>query len=456
MTIFRRLRKCEAEGRLINVAIVGAGLIGRGIVRQTELTPAMRVALLVVRQPHKGVEAYVRAGRKPSEILVSDHARELQHAVRFNRPAVTTNLEMIRDLEGIDVTVEVTGAVEYGAQMALYAIESGKHVVMMNSETDATVGCALKRLADEAGVVYTNSDGDQPGVLKRLVDWVAGTGFEIVAAVNCKGFMDINATPDSIREWAIKQNTSLAMTTAFTDGTKMNIENAVLANATGLIPEVRGMHGVKTNIPTALQDCLNTFKGRGIVDYTLGGNFGGGVFVIGHAEERVMVQPLMKYFKMGDGPNYLFYRPYHLCHLETPLTIAEAALDGEPTIAPLGAPVVEVMAIAKRDLNPGDVLDGIGGYCVYGQIDTADRARGVLAVGLADRARVIGTIRRGEPIPLSKVEIDQESVLMRLRAQQDNSFVAPDSSKLVPSSRCIWRRAHQRREADGADANASS
>jgi predicted homoserine dehydrogenase-like protein len=187
------------------------------------------------------------------------------------------------------------------------------------------------------------------------------------------------------------------MTTAFTDGTKMNVENAVLANATGLVPELRGMHGVKTTLSTALQDCLKTFKGRGIVDYTLGGHFGG-----------------------GDGPNYLFYRPYHLCHLETPLTIAEAALDGEPTIAPMGAPVAEVIAVAKRDLKPGEVLDGIGGYCIYGQIDTAGRARGVLPVGLAERTRVLRTIRRGEPVALSEVEINHKSLLMRLRAQQDN------------------------------------
>jgi predicted homoserine dehydrogenase-like protein len=210
------------------------------------------------------------------------------------------------------------------------------------------------------------------------------------------------------------------MTTAFTDGTKMNVENAVLANATGLVPELRGMHGVKTCLSTALQDCLKTFKGRGIVDYTLGGHFGGGVFVIGYGEDPVMVKQLMKYFKMGDGPNYLFYRPYHLCHLETPLTIAEAALDGEPTIAPMGAPVAEVIAVAKRDLKPGEVLDGIGGYCIYGQIDTAGRARGVLPVGLAERTRVLRTIRRGEPVALSEVEINHKSLLMRLRAQQDN------------------------------------
>jgi predicted homoserine dehydrogenase-like protein len=290
---------------------------------------------------------------------------------------------------------------------------------MMNAEADATVGCALKQLADDAGVVYTNSDGDQPGVLKRLLEYVEGIGFSIVAAVNCKGFMDVRATPDTIRPWAIKQSTSLAMTTAFTDGTKMNIENAVLCNATGLAPEVRGMHGVRTDLAGALCDCMAVFKRRGIVDYTLGGNFAGGVFVIGHGDDPAMIQPYMKYLKMGDGPDYLFYRPYHLCHMETPISIAEAVLDHEPTIAPLGRPVVEVIAIAKRDLLPGDTLDGIGGYTTYGEIDSVGNASGLLPVGFTQGVKVLRPVRRGEAIPMAAVELDPGSVLMQLRQSQE-------------------------------------
>ncbi|MCI0362511.1 MAG: hypothetical protein L0219_01430 [Phycisphaerales bacterium] len=419
MTLFNRLRKRQAAGETISVAVAGCGLIGKGTVRQIDLTPGMRTGLIINRTVSRAVDAYVASGHSASEIVVSDNLRELQSAIHARRPAVTTRLEPIRDLRGLDVAVEVTGAVEYGAQMALLAIAGGKHVVMMNAETDVTVGCVLKHLADDAGVVYTNSDGDQPGVLKRLVDFVQGIGFEIVAAVNCKGFMDVNATPDSIRPWALKQNTSLAMTTAFTDGTKMNIENAVLCNATGLIPERRGMHGVKTDLPTALADCMKVFERRGIVDYTLGGSFGGGVFVIGHADDPDMVQPYMKYLKMGDGPNYVFYRPYHLCHLETPLSIAEAVLDHEPTIAPIGSPIAEVIAIAKRDLKPGDVLDGIGGYTVYGQIDTCENSRGLLPIGLTDGVEMVQPVRSGEPIPLSAARLDDESTLVRLRRQQD-------------------------------------
>jgi predicted homoserine dehydrogenase-like protein len=276
-------------------------------------------------------------------------------------------------------------------------------------------------LADEAGVVYTNSDGDQPGVLKRLVEYVDGIGLEVVAAVNCKGFLDAYATPDSIRPWAERQNTSLPMTTAFTDGTKMNIENAVLANATGLVPEVRGMHGVTTEPATALVDCLAVFGNRGLVDYTLGGDFGGGVFVIGYGVDPVMIQPYMKYLKMGDGPNYLFYRPYHLCHMETPLSIAEAVLDGEPTIAPRAEPVAEVIAIAKRDLRAGERLDGIGGYTCFGRIDEVDNAHGLLPIGLTENVLLTRPVQKDAPVPLEAVELDDSSLLMQLRREQMQS-----------------------------------
>jgi len=419
MTLLSRLVKRERRGDVINVAVTGAGFIGRGMVYQIDRTPGMRTALIINRTAKRAIDAFIHAGRKGDNIIVSEDARRLQQAINAGDAAVTPRADVLRELRGIDVVVEVTGAVEYGAEVALYAIEGGKHVVMMNAETDATVGCALKRRADEAGVVYTNSDGDQPGVLKRLVDYVQGLGFEIVAAINCKGFMDIHATPETIRPWAEKQNTSLPMTTAFTDGTKMNIENAVLANATGLVPDVRGMHGIETDLAGALEDCLAAFGRRGVVDYTLGGDFGGGVFVIGRGEDPVMIQPYMQYLKMGGGPDYLFFRPYHLCHYETPLSIAEAVLDGEPTIAPLGRPVVEVVTIAKRDLKPGDMLDGIGGYACYGEIDTAAGASGLLPIGLAEGAVVMRPIMCDRPISYDAVELPRESLLMRLRREQE-------------------------------------
>jgi predicted homoserine dehydrogenase-like protein len=266
--------------------------------------------------------------------------------------------------------------------------------------------------------VFSDADGDQPGVLMRMIDWVRGAGMEVVAAVNCKGFMDVHATPDTVRPWCEKQNTSPAMTTSMADGTKMNLENAVIANATGLLPEVRGMHGITTDLAHALNDCARTFRRHGVVDYTLGGDFGGGVFVIGYSRDPA-VQPYLKYLKMGDGPNYLFFRPYHLCHLETPMSIADAVLDGEATIAPLGPPLVEVIAYAKRDLRAGEPLDGIGGYTMYGRIDTRARCRGMLPIGMANGARMIRSVRQDEPILVDAVQLGDDPLLMSLREQQE-------------------------------------
>ena len=427
MTLLQRLRQNETDGvPPIQVAVTGSGLIARGMVRQINLTPSMRAALIVNRTIERAVKTFELLGFSRDQIVVSDDPKTLGDAISQNIPAVTSNVDALDSLPQLDAVVEVTGAVEYGARVALRTIENRSHIIMMNAETDATVGCALRRRADLAGVVYTNSDGDQPGVLKRLCNYVQGLGLEVVGAFNCKGFMDVNATPDTIRTWAQKQNTSLPMTTAFTDGTKMNIENAVLANATGLVPEVRGMHGVRTDLAHALDDCMKVIKTHGVVDYTLGGDFAGGVFVIGYGDDPVFVKPYLQYLKMGPGPYYLFYRGYHLCHFETPLTIAEAVMDQTPTIAPLVKPVTDVVTIAKRDLEPGDALDGIGGYTCYGEIDRYDNTRGLLPIGLAENAQLTRRIARGQPVPMDAVMIDEDSLLAQLRREQDGT---PKKSK---------------------------
>jgi predicted homoserine dehydrogenase-like protein len=234
--------------------------------------------------------------------------------------------------------------------------------------------------------------------------------------------MNIHATPQSIMEWAIKQNTSPKMTCAFTDGTKMNIEQTVVSNATGLVPFKRGMIGVKTDLKNALKDFESSGGlggSGGIVDFTLAGDFGGGIFIIARAEHTRMVQPYLRYLKMGEGPNYLFFRPYHLCHIETPLSAAEAVIYREPTIAPMGRPVCHTIALAKRDLKAGEVLDGIGGERQYGLIDTVWNSRGLLSIGLAEGVRLKRDVKIDEPIPMDAVELDESSLMMRLWREQE-------------------------------------
>ncbi|HSI34902.1 MAG: NAD(P)H-dependent oxidoreductase [Phycisphaerae bacterium] len=424
--LFRELQRREARNQPVRTAVVGAGFMGKGIVYQLSKMPGMRPSLVVNRSTDKGVQAYVEAGYDRAKVVVSDDVDRLAAAIAEGRPAVSGAVGIAGKISTLDVVIEATGAVEGGAREALSCFAGKKHFVSLNAETDGTIGCLLKARGDQAGVVYTNADGDQPGVIMRMAEWCAGCGFEVLAAVNCKGFMNIRATPDSIMEWAVKQRTSPRMTCAFTDGTKMNIEQNVVCNATGLVPAKRGMIGVKTDLKNAVKDFESTGAlgqaiegGPGIVDYTLAGDFGGGIFIIARGKNREFVQPYLKYLKMGDGPNYMFFRPYHLCHIETPLSAAEAVVYGEATIAPRGRPVAQTIAVAKRDLKPGDVLDGIGGFNQYGELEIADKARGLLPIGLADGVKLKRAIKQDQPIPEDAVELDEESLLVRLWREQE-------------------------------------
>ena len=404
------------------MAVSGIGSMGRGIALQLRAMPGLEPCILVNRTVERAVEAWVLAGAAREEIVVTDDPRLLEIAVEQGLPCVCREPESAVAVTGVEVFVEATGTVGPAARAVLRAIAARKHVVVMNAELDGTIGCYLAERARQQGVVYSYADGDQPGVLMRLLEWVGLHGFEIVAAVNCKGFLDVRATPDSCGEWAQRMKTSPQMVCAFTDGTKMNLENAVVANATGLVPDVRGMHGVKTTQRDAVRDFGATLSRTGLVDYSLGGDFAGGVFVIGRSSDWDRVGHYFDYLKMGRGPDYMFLRPYHLCHLETPLTVAEAVLYREPTIAPRGAPVAEVVAMAKRNISQGEVLDGIGGWTVYGQVDTVDRAREFLPVGLAEGAVLTRSVAAGEPIPLAAVEFPSGDYMLNLRHLQDTLF----------------------------------
>jgi predicted homoserine dehydrogenase-like protein len=417
--IWRRVEEWALKGNEIRVAVVGAGYVGRGIVYRLERSLGMRTAMVVNRTVGHAVRALELAGLDPRSIVVSEDTDELALAIEAGVPAVASSLEVLSALEGIDVVVEATGAIDFGADAVLTALRAGKDVVSMNAEVDATIGYLLHHVAFESDSIYTISDGDQPGVLLRQCEFVQEMGFDIVAAVNCKRNLDVHQSPESGQAYAARDTTSLLMTTAFGDGTKMNVENAVVANATGLVPDCRGMHGVRTTLERAAQDIPKALLRRGVVEYTLGGDFAAGVGVVGHADDLEMIQPYMRYLKMGDGPHYFFFRPYHLVHLEAPVTIAEVTLDRMPLGRPIGPPVAEVVAVAKRNLERGERLDGIGGFTSYGQIDTIEGAEGLLPIGLAEHARLVRAVPQDAPIPLDFVELDPDALIVRLRQQQE-------------------------------------
>jgi predicted homoserine dehydrogenase-like protein len=422
VSLWQRLRQWADERNEVRVALVGAGFVGRGIVFQLERSPGMRVALVVNRTVENGLQAFELAGYDPGRIEISEDSSQLADAIGQGVPALTSSLEAAISLEQIDVVIEASGALDYGSKVVLSSLGSGKDVISYNAELDATIGHLLHEEADRFGRLYTIADGDQPGGMIRMYELVSALGFDITAAINCKRNLDIHQNPDTSRAYANRDNTSLLMTTAFGDGTKMNIENAVVANLTGLVPDRRGMHGVHTTLERAAVDIPRVLSRQGVVDYTLGGDFGAGVAIVGYADDPVMVQSYMRYYKMGEGPHYFFFRPYHLAHMELPLTIAELALDRQPLAAPAGPPVAEVIAVAKRDLKAGDLLDGIGGYACYGQVDTVERANGLLPVGLAEHARLTRAIARDEPIPLDSVELNETVEIVVLRRRMDEGL----------------------------------
>ena len=292
-------------------------------------------------------------------------------------------------------------------------LDAGKHVVSFNAECDALLAWLFHERARANDVIYTIADGDQPGVLFRLQQEVERMGFEVTASLNCKRHLNVHQNPETGASYAARDTTSSHMTTAFGDGTKMQVEQAVVANATGMIPDKRGMHGIESTVANAHIDIPAILSAPWRVDFTLGGDFGAGVGIVARHPNHDLHKQAMSFYKMGDGPDYFFFRPYHLVHLEIPMTIAELILDHEP-LATVDAPhVAEVMAIAKKNLSMGEDLDCIGGFSAYGHIDTAENAAGYLPVGLIEYATITSPVAQDEPIPLDSISLDETKTIVR-------------------------------------------
>ena len=428
-------RRIAAGEPPIRIGMIGAGFMAAGVVLQvnTAYPQAMRVVAIANRTPDKAVKAYADAGQDGARIC--DSAPALARAIEAGAPAVTTDPMLVATSPHVDVLLEVTGAVEDAAPLVLAAIEHGKHVVLMNAELDGTVGCLLKTKADRAGVVYTNVDGDQPGVEANLWRFVRGLGVRPVLCGNIKGLQDPYRTPTTQAGFAAKWGQNPAMVTSFADGTKISFEQAIVANMTGMTVAKRGMHGftVAPGTPVteaaALYDADELIAGPGIVDYVVGASPGPGVFVLGTIEHPRQ-RHYLNLYKLGEGPLYCFYTPYHLCHFEVPATIARAALFGDATIAPAGAPQVEVVALAKRDLKAGETIDELGGYTVYGEAETAAATArdDLLPIGVAVGAKLKRDLAKDTVLTYADVELPSGRLIDRLRAEQAALFGRAQSS----------------------------
>lgn len=421
MNVFTDLERRAARlGRPVEVGVVGAGFLGGGLVHHLAKIRGMRPAVVANRTPERALAALARAGVDPSRIERTEDPERASRAVEAGRWVVTASPALPALVPRVDVVVEATGTLRVGAEVALEAIRNRKHIVAANPEVMCTVGALLEDRAERAGVVYTDIDGDQPGIILNLYNWAAGLGLEPVVAGNCKGVLKRYATPKTQEEFARKAGISPWIATAAADGTKLALEMAIVANATGMRPVRTGMVGLETKLETLLEDFSKAglLSAGPIVEYTLG--IPSGVFVVARSEDP-HVRGEFRYLKMGDGPDYLFYRPYVLCQFETPLTIAEAVLYETPTIAPRGMPTADVATWAKRDLRSGERLGPIGGENHYGLVVGREtlRREGGLPVGLAEFAVLRRDVRKDAPVRLDDVELDEGELVVRLRREED-------------------------------------
>jgi predicted homoserine dehydrogenase-like protein len=407
MIVDTALQEREAMHHPIRVGMVGAGATGRAIALQLGTpAPGIRLVAIANRTPAHGERAFREAG--VTEWRGAGSAREAEATITRGLPVLTDDPSVLTRCDAIDVVVEVTGTVETAAHVVLDAFDHGKHVVMVNAEIDSMLGPILKEKADRAGVVVTNTDGDEPGVAMTLFRYLRSLGLRPVAAGNIKGMVDHYRTPETQRAFAEKYDQDVRKVTSFADATKLSMETTVLANATGFHVGRRGMYGPACEHVREMAHLLpaDQMLGTGLVDYALGAAPGTGAFVIVH-ENSALKKAQLGYYKLGDGPFYVFYTPYHLPHIQIASTIGRAVIHRDPTVTPIGGPVCEVVTVAKRDLKAGERLDGIGGFCAYGLIDNAVAARAVAAlpIGLSEGCLLRRDIRKDDTVSFGDVEL---------------------------------------------------
>ena len=399
------LRKLSSRPEPVRIGLIGLGAMGRGLVHQCRLTPGVKCVAMADILVDRAVACAEIEGLS---YKVVNSLEGVEDATRSGFTAICEEGAWVAGCAAVEVLVESSNAIGLAGWYSVTALQTGKHVVMMNAEADLIFGPYLMDLAHRCGLVYTSCDGDQHGVIRRLVNDLELWGFDLIMAGNIKGFLDRYSNPTKIVPEADKRHLDYKMATAYTDGTKLNIEMALVANALDLRTRNPGMAG-----PPAVhvRDVIRLFDFPSIraeaspcVDYILGADPGGGVFAVGFCDHAYQAS-MMEYYKMGPGPFYLFYRPYHLCHVEAMDCIVQAAVDGCSLLEPLHGFRTNVFAYAKRDLKRGEKLDGIGGYACYGLIENYSEGHPGLPICLAEDVTLRRDIERDSPVLLNDVEL---------------------------------------------------
>ncbi len=447
-----KLKDLKSRGGSIKTGIVGVGQMGSSMVAQIVNLDGMEVTAVANRNVNNaakilkdiGIEAskmvLIESGIKVSDanmdsgiikIVGQDRSiirQKISDAISEGKIIVTDDIGELTGIEEIDVVVDATGDPEAGAQISFSAINNRKHMVTFNVEADTIIGPLLKKMADNAGIVYTVAAGDEPAATKELYDMADALGLEVIAAGKGKNNpLERCADPTTLADYAAQKGSSARMMTSFVDGTKSMFEMACLSNSTGLVPDIRGMHGPKVNVEEltrvySLKKDGGILSKKGVVEFAIG-NIAPGVFLV-YTSPLKIIRDELKYLLFGDGPNYLQYRPYHLTSIEAPLSIARAYFMDEPTIVPRAGLVSEVVSYGKKDLKAGEVLDGVGGYTTYGLIELFGTAKDedLLPLGLSEGCRLKNDIEKGQPITYKDVELVHGSTILQLRRLQDKTI----------------------------------
>jgi predicted homoserine dehydrogenase-like protein len=415
-----------AAGQPVRIGLIGAGQMGVDVVAQVRMMKGIDIVVIADINKQRAREAY-RIGMLPGDVVEASSAAVAEAAVVRGQRVFTGDYRVVTDMKQVDVMLEATGVPEVGARAALRSSRAGQQLAMMNVETDVTVGPLLRWYAQRKGVLYALAAGDEPAACKELYDFADSLGFTIVAAGKGKNNpLDRHAGPTD-EKWAAeakRRGLNPNMLIEFVDGSKTMIEMAAVSNATGLVPDVRGMHGPKTTRDKlhetfALREHGGILNRAGVVEYGIGG-IHPGVFLVVTTDHPRLRQALV-YRDMGHGPYYTLFRPYHLCSIEVPLTCAMLVIRKRSNMAPLDRLVSEVFAVAKRPLAANDVLDGIGGSSFYSLIDTYEVAcrEKLLPVGLAKGARLTRAVPQDQPITFDDVRLHEPSTILDLRRLQD-------------------------------------
>jgi len=426
--LYAELERVESAGEQISVAVVGVGRMGRSLAVASQYVDGVAVTTLADIRTDRAREAAAEIGHTDDEIARVETAAEADEARANGQVVVTADGMVPTEMADVDAVIGATGVPDIGAQVAVRSIFNGKHVIMLTDETDAAVGPYLSALAASAGVVYSGAAGDEPGAIMELYDFARSLGFEVLAAGKGKNNpLDRQATPETLADEADGKDLNPEIYTAFVDGTNSMLEMTMVANATGLGVDTRGLHGPEVGSVDELSEVFTTeaeggiLSRTGVVDYALGGGVAPGVFVVVTSDSE-KIRADLEYLKMGMGPNFVLHRSFHIPTQEPLLTAARAELYGDANIVPQ-APVADTVAVAKRELTAGEEIDGIGGETVYGLAENADVAREetLVPISLLSGATLERNVEAGEALTHDDVAF-QQGELYHLRKLQESHF----------------------------------